>query len=95
VSRVNLLLAQLTETDINIPKTALTQGRIKDGLEIFFSVIGAVALVIIVLGAFQYTLSRGDPKAIAKSKNTIIYAVVGLIVAISGYAIVSFTMRNI
>ncbi len=89
------LFAQLTSDELNIPKTPLTQGGMEDYLRIFFGIIGAVALLVITLGAFQYTLSRGDPKAIAKSKNTIVYAVVGLLVGMSGYAIVTFVVNNL
>lgn len=88
-------LAQITKDDVLIPKPILQRSTIATGFEVFFGILGAVAMVIIALGAFQYTLSRGDPKAITKSKNTILYAVIGLIVAMSGYAIVTFVVNQV
>jgi hypothetical protein len=53
-------------------------------------VLGAVAVITIIISGFRYTISHGDPKAIQSAKETMFYAVVGLIVAIMAYAIVNF-----
>lgn len=58
-------------------------------------IIGAVAVLMIVIGGLRYTLSGGDEKAVAAAKNTIIYAIVGLILAVMSNAIVNFVLVNI
>lgn len=58
-------------------------------------VVGAVAVLMIVIGGLRYVLSAGDQAAINSAKNTILYSVVGLIVAILANAIVNFTINAI
>ena len=57
--------------------------------------VGAISVIMIVIGGLRYVLSSGDSKAAADAKNTILYAVVGLVVAIAAYAIVSFVVTKV
>ena len=57
--------------------------------------IGAISVVMIIIGGLRYVLSNGDPKSTESAKNTILYAVIGLIVAIAAFAIVTFVTNNI
>jgi hypothetical protein len=54
--------------------------------------LAAVAVIIIILAGIYYTTSGGDPSLIKRAKDTLLYAVVGLIVAIMAYAIVNFVI---
>lgn len=56
--------------------------------------IGIIAVIMIIYGGIRYTTSAGDSTKIAAAKNTILYAVVGLIVAIMAYAIVNFVVSS-
>lgn len=58
-------------------------------------VIGAVSVLMIVIGGLRYTLSNGDATGINNAKNTIIYSVVGLVLAVMANAIVNFVLTNI
>lgn len=58
-------------------------------------IIGAVSVLMIVIGALRYTLSGGDEKTTVGAKNTIIYSIVGLILAVMANAIVNFVLVNI
>lgn len=55
-------------------------------------IAGAVAVIMLVLGGIRYTASNGDQNQITQAKNTIMYAVVGLIVTIIAYAVVDFVI---
>jgi multisubunit Na+/H+ antiporter MnhB subunit len=55
-------------------------------------VLGAIAVIMIVIGGIRYTLSNGESAAITGAKNTILYAVIGLVVALLAYAIVNFVL---
>jgi hypothetical protein len=55
-------------------------------------VIGAIAVIMIVIGGLRYILSQGDENGLRGAKDTIIYSVVGLVVALLAYAIVSFVI---
>ena len=76
-------------TDKN-EKTLTTQ--IKEVVNVLLFIIGAVAVIMIVIGGLRYTISNGDSGQITSAKNTILYAVVGLVVAMLAYAIVNFVV---
>jgi len=57
-------------------------------------VLGAIAVVMIVIGGIRYTTSNGDSSATKAAKDTILYAVIGLIIAIMAYAIVNFVVGS-
>lgn len=54
--------------------------------------VGVLSVMMLIWGGLRYVLSRGDSKAVEAAKNTILYAIVGLIVAIMAYAIVRFVV---
>ena len=67
----------------------------KTVVNILLYIIGAVAVIMIIFGAFRYVTSGGNSSSVTAAKNTIIYAVVGLIIAILAYAIVNFVVSSV
>lgn len=63
-------------------------------VNVLLFIIGAVSVVMIILGGIRYTISQGDSTAVANAKNTILYAVIGLVVAILAFAIVNFVIAQ-
>lgn len=61
-------------------------------INIVLYVLGIVAVIMIIVGAFRYVLSGGDAGAVTAAKNTIFYAVIGLAVAILSFVIVNFVI---
>ena len=57
-------------------------------------IIGAIAVIMIVIGGLRYVLSGGDSNQVSAAKNTILYAIVGIIVAILAYAAVRFIVGS-
>lgn len=55
-------------------------------------VLGAIAVIMIIIGGIRYTTSNGEASHIKSAKDTILYSVIGLIVAILAYAIVNFVL---
>ena len=55
-------------------------------------IIGAISTLMLIYGGIRYTISGGDEKAITSAKNTILYAVIGIVVAVAAYAIVNFVI---
>jgi multisubunit Na+/H+ antiporter MnhB subunit len=51
-----------------------------------------IAVIMIVIGGIRYTTSNGDSSQVKSAKDTIMYAVIGLVVAILAYAIVNFIL---
>ena len=58
-------------------------------------VIGILAVVMVIIGGVQYTTSGGDQAAVTKAKNTILYGIIGLVIAILAYAIVNFVITKV
>ena len=68
--------------------------RVKDIINVLLFIIGVVSVIMIIIGGIKYTLSNGDSSAITSAKNTIMYAVIGLVVALLAYAIVNFVVST-
>jgi len=58
-------------------------------------VVGILAVVMVIIGGVKYTTSGGDQSAVTSAKNTIMYSIVGLVVAILAYAIVNFVIERL
>ena len=58
-------------------------------------ITGAISVLMLIVGGIRYTVSAGDANAVTGAKNTIIYAVVGIIVSFLAYAIVNFIITRI
>lgn len=58
-------------------------------------VIGALAVLMIIVGAMRYAISSGDQAQITTAKNTILYAVIALVIAVMANAIVNFVLTNL
>ncbi len=56
--------------------------------------IGAVSVIMLVIGGIRYTVSGGESKAVTDAKNTILYAIIGIIVSILAYAVVNFVISS-
>ena len=58
-------------------------------------VCGTIAVVFIVIGGISFITSSGDPGKAKKAKDTILYAVIGLIIAALAFAIVNWVISII
>jgi len=58
-------------------------------------IIGALSVLMLIYGGIRYTISGGDEKSVTSAKNTILYAVVGIVVALMAYAIVNFVLGSL
>lgn len=61
-------------------------------INVIVGVVGFVAVVVVILGGVQYTTSAGDAGKVKKAKDTIMYGIIGLVVAILAFAIVNFVL---
>lgn len=56
--------------------------------------IGAISVIMLIIGGIRYVVSGGDSSAVQAAKNTILYAIVGIVVAILAYAVVNFVISS-
>lgn len=64
-------------------------------INVVLGVVGLVAVAMIIVGGISYTTSQGDSAKATKAKNTILYSVVGLIIALLAFAVVNFVLGGI
>jgi cytochrome bd-type quinol oxidase subunit 2 len=64
-------------------------------INIFSLVVGIVSVIMIILGGFRYITSGGDSSNVQSAKNTIIYAIIGLVVVALAQFIVQFVLNKV
>ncbi len=69
-------------------------GIFKTITNVLLFIIGAISVIMLIIGGVRYTISNGDTAAVTSAKNTILYAVIGIIVAILAYALVNFVITS-
>ncbi len=69
-------------------------GTFRTLTNVLLFIIGAVSVIMLIIGGLRYVVSGGDSTAVQGAKNTILYAIVGIIVAILAYAVVSFVIGS-
>ena len=81
--------------DTNLPQVAANNDTLRIVLSFVFGIIAALTVIYIIINALRYSTSLGDPQANARLRNSIIYAAVGLVVALSAEVIVQFTLGRV
>lgn len=81
--------------EFHVPRAGFNNDSVGNVLQIVFGVMGAIALIVLLLASLKYVISRGDPNEVAKAKNAILYAVIGLVVVASAFTIVSFVVDRV
>ena len=63
-------------------------------INVMLFIAGALAVIMIIYGGIRYITAHGDEKQVKVAKDTIVYSVVGLIIAILAYALVTFIFNR-
>ena len=63
-------------------------------INVFASVMGFLAIGMIIYGGFMLLTAQGDPARIKRGKDVVLYSVIGLILVVLAYAIVNFIMNS-
>ena len=69
--------------------------KIKGVINLLLFLGGTIAVIVIVIAGIRFTTADGDPSKADKARNTVVYAVIGLVVAVTAYALVNFVLENI
>jgi len=83
-----------TGADVSGGATGLTN-LIKLVINIFSVIVGAVAVIMIIVGGFRYITSGGDSNNVSGAKNTIIYAIIGLVIVAIAQFVVQFVLNKL
>lgn len=103
---VSLLPAQLVAAD---SKSEVTGGVTSTGagssldipgfitsvVNLLSFVVGALAVIMIMVGGFKYVTSGGDSGKVTSAKNTIMYAIIGIVIVVLAQTIVQFVLDKL
>ena len=64
-------------------------------INVIVSIVGIISVAVIVIGGITFATSQGDTAKTTKAKNTILYGIVGLIIALLAFAIVNFVLKSV
>lgn len=81
-----------TEADLGETDLTVTVGKL---ISTFLGLLGVIFLILVIYAGFTWMTAQGDEKAVAKAKNILISAVVGLVVLLSAYAISTFVISQL
>ena len=76
---------------VNIPSLKADE-VLHNALTITYFLAGVIAVIIIIIGGITFATSSGDSAKVAKAKNMILYAVIGLVVILAAFVITSFVI---
>ena len=68
------------------------ESLVKQFVNIFLFAVGALSVIMLIWGGIRYTTSSGDSNKVQAAKNTVLYAIVGLVVSILAWAIVNMVI---
>lgn len=86
---------ELTGGSCEPPKNGTSvQSVITDVINILSFVVGVTAVIMIIIGGFKYITSGGDSGSVTGAKNTILYAIIGLVIVAVAQVIVRFVIRT-
>jgi len=103
-SGANMAMAYTCESGVEVrnPAACAQQedertvgGSILKIINLVTGILGVVAVIVIIVGGIQYVLSTGDAGKVAHARDTILYGVIGLIIAVVAFAIVNFVLSSI
>ena len=78
----------------DVPKD-LAGDVFKNVVNILLFIIGAVSVIMLIYGGIRYTTSGGNANSVTAAKNTIMYSIIGLVVAILAFAVVQFVVNQV
>ena len=64
-------------------------------INVMIFIVGTVSVLMIVVGGLRYVLSGGDSSSTTAAKNTILYAIIGVVIALMAYAIINFVVMRL
>ena len=88
----------ISDTPSSCPSGAGSTNGVNDLLHrivnIFSAVVGVIAVIMIIVGGLRYITSGGDSSKVSTAKNSIIYAIVGLVIVALAQLIVRFVLNQ-
>lgn len=68
-------------------------GIFKQITNVVLYIVGVIAVIMLIIGGIKYVISGGDAKKVTDAKNTVLYAIIGLVISFLAFAIVNFVIN--
>jgi hypothetical protein len=83
------------DCDTGLPNVTASTNQVQEILAVVFGISAALSVLMIVIAGLRFITAQSNAQEIAKARNTIIYALVGLFVSLLAEAIVSFVLGKL
>jgi glucose uptake protein GlcU len=90
-----LVCSGIGTCNTNETQTRSVSGVLRTVINLLSIILGIIAVIMVIIGGIRYATSQGDGNSIASAKNTVIYALIGLIIAAVAQFLVRFVLSNI
>lgn len=70
-------------------------GIFRNVINVLIFIVGVASVIMLIIGAIRYVVSGGDANAVKGAKDTILYAIIGIVVAAAAFAIVTFVISSL
>ena len=78
-----------------VSQTLSVTGLFKSVSNTLIFIVGAISVIVLIIGGIRYVVSAGNATHVQGAKNTILYAIIGLVISLAAYAIVSFVFTQL
>jgi len=82
-------------TPAGVPSTLSVSGLFGTVANVLIFGVGAISVIVLIIGGLRYVVSAGNAAQVQGAKNTILYAIVGIVVAVAAYALVNFVFQQL
>ncbi len=90
----DISLSTTAGTDCTVTGSSNIESLIKTIINVFSAIVGSISVIMIIIGGFRYITSGGSSEGVGGAKNTILYAIVGLIIVAFAQIIVQFVLQR-
>ena len=86
---------QVSPDDLGVPQVAANDNTLAKILSAVFVIVGSLAVLFVLIGAARYVAANGEPARVTQAKNTILYAIVGVVVSALAFVVVQFVIGRL
>ena len=79
----------------SLPRTEAGSAQAATFIQIVFMIVGIIALIYLIVAGIRLITSLGNPEALKDARQSIIFAVIGIVISLSAQAIVMFVLRSL
>lgn len=85
----------INDINVNIPRVEASDAQLSQLFDTAYFWAGIICVMIIVASGIYYIVSAGNSEGVKKAKNTLMYALVGLVIVILAFAITRFVLGSL